>query len=96
MKRRDIEPIRKLIFQYLRQEGLEGPLNERRLLDSWAELMGPQIASCTQDLYIRNQTLHVQLSSAVLRHELFMTRELIVRKLNQHVGATVITNMMFH
>ena len=95
MKRRDAEPIGKLIYHYLRQESLEGPLNERRLLDSWAQLMGPSIAGYTTQLYIRNQTLYVHLSSAVLRQELLMGKELIIRKLNENVGAMVITNIVF-
>lgn len=95
MKRRDIVPIGKLIHQYLRQESLEGPLNERRLLDSWGELMGAHIASFTKELYIRNQTLYVHLSSAVLRQELLMAKDLIVSKLNQNVGAMVIVNIVF-
>lgn len=95
MKRNNAEHISKLIMQYLRQESLEGPLNERRLLDSWGEVLGPVIASYTKDLYIRNQTLFVQLTSAALKQELMMGRELLVRNLNKHVGAEVITNIVF-
>jgi len=34
MKRNDAEQIGKLIQQFLRQESLESPLNEQRLLDA--------------------------------------------------------------
>ena len=88
MKRNDAEQIGKLIQQYLRQESLESPLNEQRLLDAWPQVLGPA-ASYTSNLYIRNQTLYVHLTSAALR------RELLVRTLNQRVGATVITNIIF-
>ena len=40
MKRNDAEQIGKLIQQYLRQESLESPLNEQRLLDAWAAGVG--------------------------------------------------------
>lgn len=95
MKRRDAEPIGELIHRFLRQESLEGPLNERRLLDSWGLLMGSSIAAYTTQLYIRNQTLYVHLSSAALRQELLMGKDLIVRKLNEHVGARVVVNIVF-
>lgn len=95
MKRREAESIGQLIHKYLRQESLEGPLNERRLLDSWPQLMGAHIASYTKELYIRNQTLYVHLSSAVLRQELLMGKDLIIRNLNKNVGAMVITNIVF-
>lgn len=38
MKRNDAEQIGKLIRSFLRQESLESPLNERRLINSWAEV----------------------------------------------------------
>ena len=95
MKRNDAEKIGMLIHKFLRQESLEGPLNERRLLNSWGEVLGPTIASYTRDLYIRNQTLYVHLNSPALRQELMMGRELLIRNLNEKVGATVITNIVF-
>ena len=95
MKRNNAEPIGKLIQQFLRQESLESPLNEQRLLDAWPQILGPAIASYTNELYIRNQILYVHLTSAALRQELMMGRELLVRNLNQKVGATVITNIIF-
>lgn len=49
MKRNDAEQIGKLIRSFLRQESLESPLNERRLINSWAEVLGPVIASYTPD-----------------------------------------------
>ena len=95
MKRNDAEQIGTLIRNFLRQESLESPLNEQRLISSWAEVLGPTIASYTRELYIRNQILYVHLTSAALRQELMMGRDLLVRNLNRHVGAQVITNIIF-
>ena len=95
MRKRNSEQIGKLIQQYLRQECLESPLNEQRLLNAWPEVLGPTMANYTKDLYIRNQTLFVHLTSAALRQELMMGRDLLVRSLNKKVGATVITNIIF-
>lgn len=95
MKRNNAEPIGKLIQSYLRQESLESPLNEHRLINAWSEVLGPTIASYTRDLFIKNQVLYVHLTSAALRQELMMGRELLVRNLNAYVGAQVITNIVF-
>ena len=95
MKRNEAEHIGDLIRQFLRQESLESPLNEQRLLSAWPEVLGPTIASYTRDLYIKNQILYVHLTSAALRQELMMGREMLVRNLNKQVGATVITNIIF-
>ncbi len=95
MKRNEATSIGELIRQFLREESLESPLNEQRLLDAWSEVLGPAIASYTSNLYIRNQTLYVHLTSAVLRQELMMGREMLIRNLNKKVGATVITTIIF-
>lgn len=95
MKRNNAQSIGELIRHYLRQESLETPLNEVRLIKAWPEVLGPAIASYTKELYIKNQVLYVHLTSAVLRQELMMGREILVRKLNAKVGAQVITNIIF-
>ena len=56
MKRNNAEQIGKLIQQFLRQESLESPLNEQRLLDAWPQILGPTIASYTQNLYIYKES----------------------------------------
>ena len=57
MKRNKAEQVGALIRHFLRQEGLESPLNERRLIAAWGEVLGPTIASYTKELFIKNQVL---------------------------------------
>ena len=70
-------------------------MNEYRLIQSWNEVVGPAIARYTGDMYIKNQILYVHLTSSVLRQELMMGRELLVKNLNNKVGAQVIVNIIF-
>ena len=95
MKRNNTEQIGDAIRKFLRQSGLESPLNEFRLVDAWRDVVGPTISKYTLNLYIRNQTLFVHLSSSVLRQELQMQREMLVNHLNQKVGANVIVDIVF-
>ncbi len=95
MRRNDAKPIGEMIRRVMREQGLESPLNEYRLIQSWSDVLGRTIASYTTRLYIKNQVLYVQLTSPALRQELMMGRDLLVRKLNETVGAQVITNIIF-
>lgn len=95
MRRNKAESIGKLLQDYLRRESLDSPLNEQRLISAWPEVIGEAMAAYTNNLYIRNQTLYVHLTSAVLRQELMMGRDLLVKSLNNKVGATVIVNIIF-
>lgn len=85
-----------LIRQYMRQVGLESPLNEYRLIQAWQKVLGSDVAIYTSDLFIKNQILHVHITSSIIRQELMMKRDKIKNDLNTHVGAQVIANIIFH
>ena len=95
MFKRSSIPIRDIILKNLRDQGLETPLLQKRLIDSWPEVMGQLVANYTDNLYIRNQTLFVHLTNPALRSELSMQRQDIVRRLNTHVGSQVIAEIRF-
>lgn len=96
MFKRDVKQIKDLILRNLRAQGLETPLLQKRLMDAWPTVMGDVIAGYTQNLYIRNQTLFVHLTSPALRADLSMQRQEIVRKLNESVGSQVIAEVRFN
>lgn len=83
------------MLQVLREQGLETPLNQKRLVDSWPEVAGPVVARYTLNTYIYNQTLYVRLSNPALRSDLSMRRQELTEKLNAAVGEQVITDVRF-
>lgn len=95
MKRKKTEGIKDVIYQYLRDNGLETPLNEFRATQAWGSIVGPAISKYTTDIKIYNQTMFVSVSSSVVRNELLMKRSLLTKKVNDHVGAQVITQIVF-
>lgn len=96
MFKRDVHNVKDLILKNLRAQGLETPLLQKRLMDSWPEVVGEFIANYTESMYIRNQTLYVHLTNPAMRADLSMMRREIVNKLNAHVGAQVIVDVRFN
>lgn len=96
MKKSNTEQIGTILHRYLREEGLETPLNQYRLINSWAEVMGQGIMNYTGERFIKGQTLYVQIRSSILKQDLMMSRATIVRRLNEHVQAQVITDIQFY
>ena len=94
MKRGETKSIAELVRVMCREEGLETPLNEYRLINAWSQVLGPAVQSYTKNLRIYNQVLFVTLTSSVLRQELLMNRKALVHKLNEHVKAQVITDIV--
>ena len=50
----------------------------------------------TQEKSIRNQTLFVKISNPALRQDLFMMRTQLVKRLNEHVGSFVISEIRIY
>ena len=96
MFKRDVQELKALILRNLRAQGLETPLLQKRLIDAWPTVMGDMVAGYTRNVYIRNQTLFVQLTSPALRADLSMSRQQIAKRLNEYVGSQVIADIRFN
>lgn len=77
----------------LRQQGLEMPLQQKRLIDAWEDVAGQTVARYTADKTIRNQTLYVKITNPALRSDLSMMRSQLVKQLNARVGGMVIADV---
>jgi predicted nucleic acid-binding Zn ribbon protein len=95
MFRKEVKNIGELILRNLRSQGLETPLLQKRLVEAWPTVMGDMVAGYTQEVYIRNQTLWVHLTSPALRADLSMMKQDIVKKLNAAVDNQVIVDIRF-
>ncbi len=80
----------------LRRDGLETPLLQKRLIDSWEKVAGNIIARYTGERFIRNQTLFIKVTNPALRADLSMQRSKYVRLLNAEVGSMVIADIKFY
>ena len=95
MFKRDVQTLADILTQCLRHDGLETPLMQRRLIDSWGKVAGRAIDKYTGEKFIRNQILFVKIVNPALRADLTMMRERLVNNLNVEVGARMITDIKF-
>lgn len=96
MKRVNAQSIGEILREFFTQNPEIGRrLDEVRLVHAWREMLGPGVAQATHEAYVRGATLHVVLDSAVLRSELMMWRDRLVRTLNEKAGANVIREIRF-
>jgi predicted nucleic acid-binding Zn ribbon protein len=96
MKRRNTELLRDVILRYLREEGLETPLNEHRAVLAWPRVVGPVVSRLTGDVSFRQGTLYVKILRPALRQNLMMERTQLARKINAEVGAQVVENVVIY
>ena len=96
MFKRKVKGIEELLNQVLREEGLETPLQQRRLIDSWETVTGKVVARYTGEKFIKNQTLFVKITNSALRQDLSMMRSQMVKRLNEQVGAMIVTDVRLY
>ena len=89
MFRRKVRSLSELLPEILRREGLETPLQQKRLLASWNQVVGEPVAKYTGDKFIKNQTLFVKILSP-------LSRSLLVKRLNEAAKAFVISDIKFY
>lgn len=96
MKRVNAQSIGEILREFFTQNPEIGRrLDEVRVVHAWREVLGPGVSQATREAYVRGATLHVVLDSAVLRSELMMWRDRLVRTLNEQVGTDVIREIRF-
>ena len=94
MRRSKTQKIDELIRQVLSESKLDGKLKEYQLVNSWEKVIGKTVANATTDIYIRNRKLFVQVRSSVIRNELLIIREGLVKALNREVNANIIDDLV--
>lgn len=94
MRRSKTQKIDLLIQQVLKENKLDIKLKEYELINSWEKVIGKTVANATTDIQIRNRKLFVQVRSSVIRNELLMIREGLVKALNKEVQAHVINEIV--
>ena len=94
MRKSQTQNISEIISVIMKQNGLDEKLAEVRAIRSWEELLGKTVARYTKNLYIKNKTLYVSLNSSIVRNEIMMIRDDLIKKLNEKAGRKVIDKIV--
>ncbi len=96
MFRRKVQSLDEILQKLLRDEGLEQPLLQRRVVDAWPTVVGRTVTEYTRTCFIKNQTLFVKIDNPALRQDLSMMRSQLVKRLNEQVGALIVTDVRLY
>lgn len=66
-----------------------------KIIEKWPGVVGPFIAQYTRDLYIKEGVLFVSLTSDSLRNELYYSKAVLRKNLNDIVGRELLTDIVF-
>ena len=82
-----------LVNLYLEQMGLSRQFKEREVCQVWPDVVGGMIASRTKSLRISEGKVFVSFTSSVVKNEILMVKEGLIKALNDRVGDNVVKDM---
>lgn len=89
------QSIGQAIKSMLKQYGLEEKLDQVKITSSWELIMGKTIARYTTNIYFKEGTLIIKLSSAAIRQELLYAKSKLIVKINTEIGKDVVKDIIF-
>lgn len=95
MRKCKTEQIHNVVLQFLREEGIETPYNQYRVVKAWSTVMGEVVSKYTQEVFVKGQDLHVKITSPALKQNLMSEHRSIARRLNEFIDAQVIEDVVF-
>ena len=94
MRKSQIQSISEIISAMMKNNGYEEKLAEVRIIRSWEEVLGKTVSRYTKNLYIKDRTLFVSLSSSIVRNEIMLMRDELIKRLNENAGKKVIDKIV--
>ncbi len=95
MRRSNTERLGNVIREYLEKLHLDRRLKEVEIAGKWEEVVGKIIASKTEKVTVRDGTMYVHIRSSVVKNELMMIRNDLVRAINDRAGEEVVKEIVF-
>ncbi len=86
--------IKDVLKNYVDNSKIKKGYYSNKIKAYWYESMGESITSRTTDLYLRGTTLHVLVSSAPLKNELFNHRDKIMSRINEYLNEEIVQEVL--
>lgn len=95
MKKKNEVSISEAIRYFIKEHGMEERVLQSMAIDAWHDQMGDFMKKFTDQLFVKNQILYVQLNSPALKSELSYGKSKILNHINQFIGEDYIKEVKF-
>lgn len=97
MRKQNAQNIQDILKDFMQENpAIRSRIMENRVVTAWNTILGPSVKHYTRSVFVKNKVLHVSLNSSVLRNELMMSKEKLVKSLNDYCEGEAITEIRFH
>lgn len=90
----DHQSISDVLKAFVSDHKLQPGLDKVEIKNAWEQVMGPAITKYTHAIKLERGTLHIQLTSSVLREELSYGKEKIIANINESLGRELVSKLI--
>jgi hypothetical protein len=83
-----------ILKEFIQVNKLDIGMDKIDVEQTWKNLMGNGVNNYTEEVLLKNSTLYVKLSSAVLRNELSYGKDKIIKMINEEMGKEVVKSLV--
>ena len=94
MRKSNQQQIGVVIKKLLKNQQLEGRLQELDLLEKSKEILGENLMKFVKEISIKDGKLSIKVSSAVVRNELSYQKSKIIEKMNNQAGNEIVKEII--
>ncbi len=94
-RKSSISTVGESLKELLKAYRIQGKFDATRLTSSWERLMGRPIARRTKRVFIKDRKLFVELSSAPLKHQLVLSKDIILDIFEREFGQNMVDDIIF-
>ncbi len=95
MRTGESAPLQDVFSRILKAYQWDKKYDELEVLAKWEEMMGKAVAQRTTRLSVQNRVLIIELNSSVMREELQFGKDVILQRVNQTAGKSIIDDVWF-
>lgn len=95
MQRTNTNKMSLLIEQFIKEEGLADGLRTVRIYNAWNCSVGDFFAAHTVSKHFSKGVLYCTFDSSIVRNQLFLMQDDILLKINQQMGESVVSRLVF-
>ncbi|MFO8000459.1 MAG: DUF721 domain-containing protein [Marinilabilia sp.] len=93
-RKNSVQPLQDILKEIMGKPSMSKGIYKSRIPSAWNEVMGPPVARVTKNVWFSNGVVYVTLYSSIIRNELMMHRNKIVRNLNDHIGSDIVKEVV--
>ncbi|MCK4664797.1 MAG: DUF721 domain-containing protein [Bacteroidales bacterium] len=94
MRRTNTQTLGEAIKEYLKAMKIDDKMKEVQLISSWEEIIGKTVARSTREIYIKKGKLFLHINSSVIRNELLMIKDSLLKAMNERAGKNIIDDII--